>query len=105
MDFFRHDVNFDWMGKTKYFVALSLTLLLVGAASWIHKATPNANEVVIYLPQRGQGNEALDAGKAAILNALHATLGSGEAGKQDFNEAGADTIADVLTRKDPLGLG
>jgi len=98
MDFFRHDVNFDWMGKTKYFVALSLTLLIVGAASWIHKgtldygidfkggtlvyvrfastppvdklrqglvqqglgdsviqqisdiATPNANEVVIYLP-------------------------------------------------------
>src|SRR5580700_5043082 len=153
MDFFRHDVNFDWMGKTKYFVALSLTLLLVGAASWIHKgtldygidfkggtlvyvrfastppvdklrqglvqqglgdsviqqisdiATPNANEVVIYLPQRGQGNEALDAGKASILNALHATLGSGEAGKQDFNEASAETIADVLTRKDPLSAG
>ena len=153
MDFFSHDVNFDWMGKTKYFVALSLTLLLVGAASWIHKgtldygidfkggtlvyvrfastppvdklrqglvqqglgdsviqqisdiATPNANEVVIYLPQRGQGNEALDAGKAAILNALHATLGSGEAGKQDFNEASPETIADILTRKDPLSAG
>src|SRR5580700_4733834 len=153
MDFFRHDVNFDWMGKTKYFVALSLTLLLVGAASWIHKgtldygidfkggtlvyvrfastppvdklrqglvqqglgdsviqqisdiATPNANEVVIYLPQRGQGNEALDAGKAAILNALHATLGSGEAGKQDFNEASPETIAELLTRKDPLSAG
>jgi preprotein translocase subunit SecF len=153
MDFFRHDVNFDWMGKTKYFVALSLSLLLVGAASWIHKgsldygidfkggtlvyvrfastppvdklrqglvqqglgdsviqqisdiATPNANEVVIYLPQRGQGNEALDAGKAAILNALHATLGSGEAGKQDFNEASPQTVADILTRKDPLSAG
>lgn len=153
MDFFRHDVNFDWMGKTKYFVALSLTLLLVGAASWIHKgtldygidfkggtlvyvrfastppvdklrqglvqqglgdsviqqisdiATPNANEVVIYLPQRGQGNEALDAGKAAILTALHATLGSGEAGKQDFNEASPETVADILTRKDPLSAG
>jgi preprotein translocase subunit SecF len=153
MDFFRHDVNFDWMGKTKYFVALSLTLLLVGAASWIHKgtldygidfkggtlvyvrfastppvdklrqglvqqglgdsviqqisdiATPNANEVVIYLPQRGQGNEALDAGKGAILNALHATLGAGEAGKQDFNEASPETIAEILTRKDPLSAG
>lgn len=153
MDFFRHDINLDWMGKTKYFVALSLTLLLIGAASWIHKGTldygidfkggtlvyvrfasappvdklrqglvqqglgdsviqqisdiasPNANEVVIYLPQQGQGNEALDAGKGAILNALHATLGSGEAGKQDFNEAAADTIADVLTRKDPLSAG
>ena len=153
MEFFRHDVNLDWMGKAKYFVALSLTLLIIGAASWIHKgsldygidfkggtlvyvrfastppidklrqglvqqglgdsviqqisdiATPNANEVVIYLPQRGQGSEALDAGKAAILNALHATLGSAEAGKQDFNEASADTISDVLTRKDPLSAG
>ena len=153
MEFFHHDVNLDWMGKTKYFVALSLTLLIVGAASWIHKgsldygidfkggtlvyvrfastppidklrqglvqqglgdsviqqisdiATPNANEVVIYLPQRGQGNEALDAGKGAILNALHATLGSGEAGKQDFNETAPDMIADVLTRKDPLSAG
>jgi len=153
MDFFRHDVNFDWMGKTKYFVALSLTLLIVGAASWIHKgtldygidfkggtlvyvrfastppvdklrqglvqqglgdsviqqisdiATPNANEVVIYLPQRGQGNEALDAGKGEILNALHATLGAGEAGKQDFNEASPDMIAELLTRKDPLSAG
>jgi len=153
MDFFRHDVNLDWMGKTKYFVALSLTLLLVGAASWIHKgsldygidfkggtlvyvrfastppvdklrqglvqqglgdsviqqisdiATPNANEVVIYLPQQGQGNEALDTGKGEILKALHATLGTGEAGKQDFNESSPDTIADVLTRKDPLSAG
>jgi len=153
MDFFRHDVNFDWMGKTKYFVALSLTLLIIGTASWIHKgtldygidfkggtlvyvrfastppvdklrqglvqqglgesviqqisdiATPNANEVVIYLPQRGQGNEALDAGKSAILNALHATLGAGEAGKQDFNEASPETIAELLTRKDPLSAG
>src|SRR5437879_951837 len=153
MEFFRHDVNLDWMGKTKYFVGLSLTLLIIGAASWIHKGTldygidfkggtlvyvrfastppidklrqglvqqglgdsviqqisdiaaPNANEVVIYLPQRGQGNEALDAGKGAILNALHATLGAGEASKQDFNEATPDALADVLTRKDPLSAG
>jgi len=154
MEFFHHDVNFDWMGKTKYFVALSLSLLIIGAASWIHKGgldygidfkggtlvyvrfastppveklrqglvqqglgdsviqrisdigTANANEVVIYLPQRGQGNEALDAGKSSILTALHATLGSsGEAGKQDFNEATPESIADVLTRKDPLSLG
>lgn len=153
MDFFSHDVNLDWMGKTKYFVALSLTLLLIGAASWIHKGTldygidfkggtlvyvrfastppidklrqglvqqglgdsviqqisdiasPNANEVVIYLPQRGQGNEALDAGKGEILKALHATLGSGEAGKQDINESSAEAIAEVLTRKDPLSAG
>src|ERR1700722_17169761 len=67
--------------------------------------TANGNEVLINLEEKGQGAEALDAGKTAILNALHATLGAGEAGKQDFNATGADTIADVLTRKDPLGLG
>jgi len=132
---------------------LSLTLLLIGAASWIHKgsldygidfkggtlvyvrfaatppvdqirrglaqqglgesviqqisdiSTPNANEVVIYLPQHGEGSEALDTGKTEILNALHATLGAGDASKQDLNAASASTIADVLVRKDPLNLG
>jgi preprotein translocase subunit SecF len=68
-------------------------------------ATANTNEVLINLEEKGQGAEALDAGKTAILNALHATLGAGEAGKQDFNAAGAETIAEVLTRKDPLSLG
>ena len=67
--------------------------------------TANGNEVLINLEEKGQGAEALDAGKTAILNALHATLGAGEAGKQDFNAAGADAIAEVLTRKDPLALG
>ena len=32
MEFF-HGVNLDWMGKAKYFVALSLILLTVGWAS------------------------------------------------------------------------
>jgi preprotein translocase subunit SecF len=68
-------------------------------------ATANTNEVLINLEEKGQGAEALDAGKTAILNALHATLGAGEAGKQDFNAAGAETIAEVLTRKDPMTLG
>jgi len=153
MELFHHDVNFDWMGKAKYFFALSLTLLLIGSASWIHKGSldygidfkggtlvyvrfagkppvdqlrkglvqqglgesviqqisdisnPNANEVVIYLPQHGEGSEALDTGKTEILNALHATLGAGDSSKQDINAASPETIADVLVRKDPLGLG
>jgi preprotein translocase subunit SecF len=67
--------------------------------------TQSSNEVLINLEEQGQGSEALDAGKTAILNALHATLGSGEAGKQDFNAVGAAEIADALTRKDPLSLG
>src|ERR1700680_4399510 len=67
--------------------------------------TANANEVLINLEEKGQGSEALDAGKTAILNALHATLGSGEAGKHDFNAVGPSVISEVLVRKDPLSLG
>jgi preprotein translocase subunit SecF len=152
MEFFKQ-VDLDWMGKAKYFFALSLTLLLVGGASLIAHGGPyygidfkggtvvdvrfagpppidtirngltqqgivnttivpvsdiansKANEVLINMEEKGQGSDALDAGKSAILNALHATLGSGEAGKQDFNAAAASSIAEVLTRRDPLSLG
>jgi preprotein translocase subunit SecF len=65
----------------------------------------NKNEVLINLEEKGQGAEALDTGKTAILNALHATLGAGEPGKQDFNAAGPGSISDALTRRDPLALG
>src|SRR5579862_262237 len=153
MEFFHHDVTIDWMGKAKYFVALSATLLLVGAASWIHHggldygidfkggtlvdvrfaakppvdrlrpglasqglgdsviqqtsdiSDPNSNEVLIYLPQRGEGTEALDTGKAEILNALHATMGAGDSTKQDFNAATPESLAEILVRKDPLSVG
>ena len=152
MEFFKQ-VDLDWMGKAKYFYALSFTLLLAGMVSLIaHKgplygidfkggtvvdvrfsgpppidtirnglaqqgignitivpvsdiARPNSNEVLINLEEKGEGAEALDAGKAAILSALHATLGAGEPGKQDFNAAGPAAVSDVLTRKDPLAAG
>ena len=152
MNFFKQ-VDLDWMGKAKYFFALSLTLLVVGGASLISHGgpyygidfkggtvvdvrfatpppvdtirngltqhgmnnftivpvsditSPNSNEVLINLEEKGEGAEALDAGKTAILDALHATLGSGEAGKQDFNAIGPSVVADALTRKDPLSLG
>jgi preprotein translocase subunit SecF len=68
-------------------------------------SSPNSNEVIIGVEQHGEGTQALDAGKNAILTALHATLGAGEAGKQDFNAATPAVVADVLTRKDPLGAG
>ena len=38
-------------------------------------ATPNSNEVLINLEEKGQSAEASDAGKTPILNALHATSG------------------------------
>jgi len=68
-------------------------------------ASANSNEVMISLEQQGEGSEALDAGKTSIQNALNATLGSGESGKQDFNAVGPATIAEFLTRRDPLGAG
>jgi len=152
MEFFKQ-VDLDWMGKAKYFFALSFLLLAAGVASEVAHgglfygidfkggtvvdvrfAGPppidtlrnglaqqgignstivpvsditagSGNEVLINIEEKGQGAEALDAGKTAILNALHATLGAGEAGKEDFNAAGADTIAEALTRKDPPALG
>ena len=152
MEFFKQ-ADIDWMGKAKYFFALSGLLLAVGMASLIAHggpyygidfkggtvvdvrfagappidtirnglaqqgignstivpvsdiARPNSNEVLINLEEKGEGAEALDAGKAAILTALHATLGAGEPGKQDFNAAAVEAVSDVLTRKDPLGAG
>ena len=40
MEFF-HGVNVDWMGKTKYFVALSLLLLVAGWISILHRVSKN----------------------------------------------------------------
>ncbi len=40
MEFF-HGVNVDWMGKAKYFAALSLLLLLAGWISILHRVSKN----------------------------------------------------------------
>ncbi len=152
MEFFKQP-NFDWMGKAKYFFALSGFLLLLGGVSSITKgglrygidfkggtlvyvrfaqppdldklrnglsaqglgnseiqrisdlANPNSNEVVIGIEQKGQGEEALDAGKAQILKALHATFGAGASGKPDFNAATPAALTQFLTFRDPLGAG
>jgi len=151
MEFFRQ-VNLDWMGKAKYFSALSFVLLLIGGISWVSKglhysidfkngtvvyvrfaqpppidqirkglaaqglgdsliqrisdiSNPNSNEVVIEVEQRGQGDQALDAGKAAILQALRTTFGSGDASKQDLNAVTPAALAEFLSRRDPLALG
>jgi preprotein translocase subunit SecF len=154
MEFFK-DVNVDWMGKAKYFVALSVILLILGWASilknggikygidfrggtlvyvrfggpapvdqirkglaaagladssiqTISDTVLNAgsqNDVVIGLEQKGQGDESLDAGKQAILDALHKTFGTAAEGKLDFNSVTKESLAGYLTQKDPLLLG
>jgi preprotein translocase subunit SecF len=154
MEFFK-DVNVDWMGKAKYFVALSVILLVLGWASilknggikygidfrggtlvYVRFAGPapvdqirkglasagladstiqtisdtvlnagSQNDVVIGLEQKGQGDESLDAGKQAILDALHKTFGTAADGKLDFNSVSKDSLAEYLTQKDPALLG
>jgi preprotein translocase subunit SecF len=154
MEFFR-DVNVDWMGKAKYFFALSIILLVLGWASilknggikygidfrggtlvyvrfagpapvdQIRKGLATAgladstiqtisdtvlnsgaqNDVVIGLERKGQGDESLDVGKQAILDALHRTFGTAADGKLDFNSVSKDSLAEYLTQKDPALLG
>src|SRR5271165_4294926 len=144
--------NLDWMGKAKYFFALSGILLALGwAAIFLHGgikygidfrggtdvdvrfaktpdveqlrnglraqglgnseiqsvsdiANPNSNEVLIFVEQVGQGDQALDESKAKVLTALDATYGVASAGKADFNSVTPSALATALSQKDPLGL-
>jgi preprotein translocase subunit SecF len=50
------------------------------------------------------GNNALDAGKRAIVDSLSSLYGAGPAGKTDFNNASPETVADHLISADPLHL-
>ncbi len=152
MEFFKQ-TNINWMGKAKYFFALSGTLLVIGIAACVHNgglsygidfkggtlvtvrfaqppnvdtvrrdleaqglkentiqsihdiANTNSNEIQIALPVKGEGAQALDAGKTAIVSALSKSFPAGPAGKVDINSATLSDLTDYLTRKDPLGLG
>lgn len=152
MEFFKQP-NINWMGKAKYFFALSGILLALGVVSVLRHgglrygidfkggtlvyvrfaqapdldkiraglsaqglgtseiqkisdiANPNANEVVIGLEQKGQGDEALDAGKEQIIKSLGVTYGNATGGKADFNAVTPAALAQYLAQKDPLGAG
>src|SRR5579864_2111672 len=66
---------------------------------------PNSrNDVQISLEQTGQSDQALDADRQAVLDALHKTFGT-QTGQPDFNSATSSAIAAYLTVKDPLNLG
>jgi preprotein translocase subunit SecF len=61
------------------------------------------NEVIIGLDISGDANsEASDAGKRAIVGALSTLYGAVPEGKADFNNAGAQSVADRLVVADPL---
>jgi len=144
--------NIDWMGKAKYFFALSGLLLLLGWATIFLKGgikygidfsggtnvdvrfaqPPNVdqlrsglrlqglgnseiqsihdigssstNEVLIFVEQGAQSDQAGDEGKTKVLNALNATYGVTSSSKPDFNSVTAGALTIFLTQKDPLGL-
>jgi preprotein translocase subunit SecF len=145
--------NINWIGKSKWFILLSLVLLAAGWSSIALKggirygidfrggtlvrvrfaqkpplaklraalkdrglgestiqevkdlARPNANEVVIGLEQKGEGDIDIGAGKAAILAVLSETFGTAQSGKPDFNTVSTSALAEFFARRDVLGLG
>jgi preprotein translocase subunit SecF len=151
IEFFK-EPNINWMGKAKYFFALSGILLLVGWGDILFHggmkygidfrggtdvdvrfakapnidelrnglraqglgnseiqsisdiANPNSNEVLIFVAQVGEGDQALDEGKRKVLSALNATYNVGSSGKADFNSATPTDVTNFLSQKDPLGL-
>jgi preprotein translocase subunit SecF len=144
--------NIDWMGKAKYFYALSGLLLIAGWTSIflqgglkysidfkggtnvdvrfaqppnvdriraaltaqglgtseiqpIHDISdPNSNEVLIFVEQKGQGDEAGDTSRAMVLEALGQVYGVSGSTKPDFNAATPTTLTAFLTQHDPLLL-
>jgi preprotein translocase subunit SecF len=147
--------NIDWMGKAKYFFALSGLLLILGWSAIFLKGgikygidfkggtnvdviftqppnidnlraalrqqgvtneeiqsissgaipTSNSNEVLIFVEQGGDRDQAIDESKAKVLKALDATYGVTDSSKPNFNSITASTVlANALLKKDPLGL-
>jgi preprotein translocase subunit SecF len=150
VEFFK-EPNIDWMGKAKYFCALSGILLLAGWTSIflqhglrysidfkggtnvevvfanpphiddIRKAlsatglgtseiqsvsstgiSANSNDVLIFVEQKS-GDEAGDASKAQVLEALNTAYGPKD-GKPDLNFGSVSSVAAALTQRDPLKL-
>jgi len=144
IEFFK-EPNIDWMGKAKYFYALSAILLLAGWTSVflnhglrygidfkggtnVHvrfAQTPNidqirkgltaqglgnseiqsissgtlgsqSNEVLIFVEQKGQGDEALDTARAQVITALNSIYGVKDPNKPDFNAATPSSLATWL---------
>lgn len=60
---------------------------------------PAYHEVLISLQEKETSEQALDAGKNAVIKALEA---NNEPGKTDLNNVGSTTIRDYLLQKDPL---
>jgi len=66
------------------------------------QALTGTNEVLIRLDIRETSEKALDKGKEAIIQALQT---SAEPDKQDLNNIGYTSLADLLLKNDPMHLG
>jgi preprotein translocase subunit SecF len=117
MEFF-HDVNIDWMGKAKYFVALSLILLAVGWISiWKHggmrygidfrggtlvyvrfAGTPPVQEIRNGLQQAGLKNSSIQTiSDSNDLGSRHdVMIGLAQSPSEATLDAGKQKILDVL---------
>jgi preprotein translocase subunit SecF len=156
IEFFK-EPNINWMGKAKYFYALSAILLIAGWSSIFLKGGPTgggipysidfkggtnvdvrfaeppnidklrsglatqglgsseiqgisdigrtSNEVLIFVEQKGSGDEARDVSRAQVINALNAVYGLSASSKPDLNSATPASLAAFLTQQDPLLLG
>jgi preprotein translocase subunit SecF len=67
-------------------------------------STSKSNEVLIFVEQKGQSDQALDTSKAQVLTALNAMYGTKDPGKPDFNAATLSSLTDLLNARDPLNL-
>ncbi len=152
VEFFKQP-NIDWMGKAKYFYALSAILLIAGWTSIflnhglrysidfkggtnvdVRFAQPpnidklrsglaaqglanteiqsikdvgsaQSDEVLIFVDQKSTTDEAKDASKTQVLNALNAMYGLSGSSKPDLNAATPASLAAYLTTHDPLAAG
>src|SRR5579885_1330537 len=152
VEFFKQP-NIDWMGKAKYFYALSAILLIAGwtsiflshglrysidfkggtnvdvrfaqppnidklrsglAAQGLANTeiqsikdvgTAQSDEVLIFVDQKSTTDEAKDASKTQVLNALNAMYGLSDSSKPDFNAATPASLAAFWTKHDPLAAG
>jgi preprotein translocase subunit SecF len=117
MEFF-HDVNIDWMGKAKYFIALSLLLLAVGWISiWRHgglsygidfrggtlvyvrfAGTPPVERIRKGLQEAGLKNSTIQTiGNSNALSSRHdVMIGLAQTANENTLDAGKQKILEVL---------
>src|SRR5262249_30394518 len=64
-----------------------------------------SNEVLIFVGQTSQGDQAEDASRAQVVKALDTVYGAKDSSKADFNSATPASLGKDLSTRDPLGLG